>query len=216
MPYAPLFRAFQHTAFLIVFVAMFAARLPGQNEAFRSSNLPIVVIETGGQSIPDEPKIPAFMGIIRGTGARNHIADPFTDYHGPIGIELRGNSSLVYDQKQYGLETWNDEGEEENAALMGFPKEHDGVLYAPAADKSLLRNVLVYHIAREMGRYASRTRFCELVIDSVYMGVYVFMEKIKRDKNRVAVSKLEPHVEHGEELTGGYMFSIDKIGRAHV
>ncbi|MBR9974399.1 MAG: CotH kinase family protein [Bacteroidetes bacterium] len=213
MSSAPLFRACQRTAFLILITTIFTPRLHGQAVPFHSSNLPIVFIETGGQEILDEPKIPAIMGIIRGSGERNAMGDSCTDYHGPIGIELRGNSSLVYDQKQYGLETWNDEGEEENTALMGFPKEHDWVLYAPAADKSLLRNVLVYHMVREMGRYASRTRFCELVIDSVYMGVYVFMEKIKRDKNRVVVSKLEPHMEHGEELTGGYIFSIDSGGK---
>lgn len=213
MQYAPLFRACLRSAFLIFIVSTSILRLQGQNVPFHSSNLPIVVIETGGQAIPDEPKIPAMMGIIRGGGERNSLADPFTDYYGPIGIELRGNSSLVYDQKQYGLETRDEQGEERNVALMGFPEEHDWVLYAPAVDKSLLRNVLVYHTARGMGRYASRTQFCELVIDSVYMGVYVFMEKIKRDKNRVAVSKLKPDVEHGDKLTGGYLFSIDNGGK---
>ncbi|MBC6949666.1 hypothetical protein DWB58_17200, partial [candidate division KSB1 bacterium] len=41
---------------------------------FTSSNLPIVVIDTHGQAIPDEPKIAADMGIIyNGPGVRNNL-----------------------------------------------------------------------------------------------------------------------------------------------
>ncbi|MBR9976455.1 MAG: hypothetical protein KFH87_00065 [Bacteroidetes bacterium] len=75
---------------------LFTSVLFAQSVEFSSSNLPIVIIETGGIEIPDEPKVPAVLGIIRGAGERNHIDDPYTDYHGPVGIELRGNSSSVH------------------------------------------------------------------------------------------------------------------------
>ena len=73
-----------------------------------------------------------------------------------------------------------------------LPEENDWVLYAPWSDKSLMRNVLIYELSNDMGRYAPRTRFVELYINETYKGVYVLMEKIKRDKNRVAISALEP------------------------
>lgn len=194
-------------------VLLFASQASGQTVEFTSSNLPIVVIETGGIEIPDDPKIPATMGIIRGDGVRNTLTDPFTDFHGPVGIELRGTSSLAYDQKQYAVETRDSLGDERDVALMGFPEESDWILYAPFVDKSLMRNVLMYNAARETGRYASRTRFCELVLDGKYQGVYVLMEKIKRDRNRVNVSKLDPETDHGEELSGGYIIAIDHGGK---
>gem|GEM_PF-5669732 len=57
-----------------------------------SSNLPIVVINTGGRVIVDDPKTDAYMGIIsHGPGQRNYLTDAFTDYHNKIGIELRGS-----------------------------------------------------------------------------------------------------------------------------
>jgi hypothetical protein len=52
---------------------------------FSSSNLPIIIIDTGGRDIPDAPRISAHMGIIfNGAGRQNHITDSFNDYDGPI------------------------------------------------------------------------------------------------------------------------------------
>ncbi|MBA7692377.1 hypothetical protein ES703_100944 [subsurface metagenome] len=61
-----------------------------------------------------------------------------------------------------------------------------------------------------MGHYASRSRLCELVLDDEYWGVYVLMEKIKRDKNRVDIATLTPDETTGDDLTGGYIIKIDK------
>ena len=36
------------------------------------------------------------------------------------------------------------------------------------------------------------------------------MEKLKRDKNRIDISKLNPDENSGEDLTGGYILKIDK------
>ena len=73
-----------------------------------------------------------------------------------------------------------------------------------------MRNVLSYHIGRLTGEYASRTRWCELIIDGDYKGLYVLIEKIKQDKNRVNISKLKDTDTAGVELTGGYIISIDR------
>jgi hypothetical protein len=85
-----------------------------------------------------------------------------------------------------------------------MPAENDWVLYAPYADKSLMRNVLAYKIFESMGHYSVRTRFCELYLNESYEGVYVLTEKIKRDKNRVAISKFN------DDITGGYIVSNDR------
>ena len=63
----------------------------------------------------------------------------------------------------------------------------------------------------EMGHYAPRTRFVEVVLNNDFQGVYVLTEKIKRDKNRVDMAKLLPEDISGDELTGGYLLRIDKL-----
>jgi hypothetical protein len=59
------------------------------------------------------------------------------------------------------------------------------VLYAGYNDGTLMRNVVAYRAARQAGRYASRTRFVEVVLNGEYWGVYVLMEKLKLDDDRV-------------------------------
>jgi len=178
---------------------------------FSSTNLPLIKIYTNGQTILNEPKITADMGIINnGPGIRNYVSDPFNDYYGKIGIELRGQSSLSFPQKCYGFETRDSAGNSVNVSLLGLPPENDWILYGPYTDKSLLRNVLTYKIANELGWYASRTVFCELLIDDDYKGIYVLMEKIKRDVNRVNIANLTPADSAGDALTGGYIIKVDK------
>jgi hypothetical protein len=116
----------------------------------------------------------------------------------------------MFPKKQYGFETIDSTGEDKDVSLLGFPAESDWILYAPYSDKSLIRNVLAYKLANNIGRYASRSRLCELVLNDEYMGVYVLLEKIKRNKDRVDISKLTEADTTGDNLTGGYILKIDK------
>jgi hypothetical protein len=52
--------------------------------------------------------------------------------------------------------------------------------------------------------------YCEVVLNGTYHGVYMLIEKIKRDKNRVDISNLEPQEISGSDLTGGYIIKLDK------
>ncbi len=183
--------------------------------AFTSSDLPIVIISTDGVTIPDEPKIPGRMRIIdNGPGQRNTVTDAPNGYDGLIGIEVRGASSQSFPKKQYGFETRDASGDNLNVSILGMPEENDWILHAPYSDKSLVRNVLAYHVARATGRYASRTRYCEIVLNGEYVGVYVMMEKVKRDDNRVDINRLRPDEISGDDLTGGYIVQIDRPGEA--
>ncbi|HEX6891843.1 MAG TPA: CotH kinase family protein [Chryseolinea sp.] len=176
---------------------------------FTSSNLPIVVLKTT-VPIVDDPKTTATMGIIDNWPDRNHLSDPSNIYEGSIGIEIRGSSSQMFPKKQYGIELRDANGDGSAASLLSMPEEEDWILFAPYNDKSLMRDAMAYRMARSLGRYAPRTKFCELVLDDVYMGVYVVIEKIKRDKNRVDINKLDPDEISGGDVTGGYIFKIDK------
>jgi len=179
---------------------------------FDSTLLPLVVINTGGQQIPNEPRITAQMKLVdNGSGMYNRVDDPGNGYDGQISIELRGESSqYFYPKKSYSLETQTGTGENNNVSLLGLPEENDWVLYGPYGDKSLIRNVLSYGLFGQMGHYAPRTRFVEVVVNDDYRGIYILTEKIKRDKNRVDMAKLLPGDISGNELTGGYLLRIDK------
>ncbi len=180
--------------------------------AFTSSNLPIVIIDTHGATIVNEPKIDADMGIIdNGMGKRNNLTDSMNNFNGKIGIEIRGSSSQMFPKKQYGIEIRDETGEDMDAALLGMPEESDWVLYAPYSDKSLMRNVLAYQLGRDLGHYAPRTKYCEVVLNGEYMGVFVLIEKIKRGKDRVDINKLSEDEISGDDLTGGYIVKIDKF-----
>ena len=179
---------------------------------FTSSNLPIFIINTNGQPIPSDEKIEADLGVIySGEGVRNFLTDPYNHYNGKIGIEIRGSTSQMFPKKSYAIETRDSLGDDLDFPLLNFPSESDWVLYAPYSDKSLIRDVLAYKLSNLMGHYASRFKFCEVVLNGDYVGIYVLLEKIKRDKNRVDIKKLEPADSTGDALTGGYIVKIDKF-----
>jgi subtilisin-like proprotein convertase family protein len=184
---------------------------PAEYVPFTESNLPIVLINTNNQSIPDEPKLQAGMKIIdNGLGNMNHVSDAPNAYNNLIGIERRGSSSGSFPQKSYGFETRDINGTQKDTIILEMPEEHDWILYAPYDDKTCMRNIITYELANQMGHYASRTKLCELIINGQYQGIYVVMEKIKRDGDRVDISKLLETDISGDDVTGGYIFKIDK------
>jgi hypothetical protein len=182
------------------------------SQVFTDSNLPIVVINTNSQTIVDDPKITCGMGIIyNGPGNRNFMTDPFNEYDSIIGIEIRGSTSQQYPKKSYGLETRDNLGNNYNVSLLGMPKENDWILYGAYPDKTLMRNEITYSLFGQMQPYSPRYVYCELVIDGQYIGVYTLMERIKRDKNRVDIAKLDFDDNAGDSLTGGYVIKVDKL-----
>ncbi|MBN1559077.1 CotH kinase family protein [candidate division KSB1 bacterium] len=203
---------FQCTIFTLVVTAAFGQWRPDPegHVDFTSSHLPIIIINAD-QRIVDSPRITAAMKVIdNDDGTRNSIADARYTYDGRIAIELRGRSSSQYPKKQYRLETQDDSGENLNVSLLGLPAENDWILYGPYEDESLIRNALAYKWSNDIGRYAPRTRFCELMLNDDYRGIYLLVEKIKRDNNRVDIARLDADDVSGDSLTGGYIIKIDQ------
>ena len=188
-----------------------------QAQVFTDSNLPIVIINTdGNQSIPDDPRVLATMKIIRHEdGSRNYLTDQnnadFLNYNGRISIEIRGSSSQSLDKKGYGFTTLQaDNTTNNNVKLLGMPSENDWILNGLAFDPSLIRDYLSYNLSRQMGNYAPRTQYCEVVINGAYNGLYVLQEKIKADSNRVNILKITTTDNTVPNLTGGYITKADK------
>ena len=197
------------TYFNLLLAFLYSAFALGQT--LETSNLPIIHINTLGYAIMDDPKIKAEMKIIyNGPGKPNGVRDEPNHYNGFIGIEYRGSSSQMFPKKSLGIELWDEKGKSKDASLFGMPEESDWILFASYNEKSLMHNVLTMNLARQMGIYASRTQYVEVFINDSYMGVYVFMEKIKRAPGRVDISKLKETDLKGDDITGGYIFKVDK------
>jgi len=130
----------------------------------------------------------------------------------------RGSSSLGFPKRQFGVRLIDDSGENRNEPVLGMPSENNWIMSAPYDDKTLIRNAIAYDLGRDMGRYAPRLRFVELflhdgngpVTASHYHGVYMLVERVKWDNNRVNITKLTPEDNAEPEITGGYIINYDR------
>ena len=159
-----------------------------------TAELPVVRITTTA-TLSSKKKVPARMQA--GT------------YDGAIGIKLRGNSSLSFNQKKYTIELRDENGKEKDFSLLGMPANSDWVLLAPYNDVSMMRDPMAFQLWRDMGHWGPRTEMVELYVDDDYRGIYILSEAIKRGEQRVNVSKLKKTDIEGRELTGGYILRID-------
>ena len=174
------------------------------------STLPLVQISTESP-ILDDPRIVAQMKVTNLAGGFNTVNDTTYEYDGQITIEIRGSSSQFFPKQSYALETQDSTGANNNVSLLGMPTENDWILHGPYSDKTLMRNAIIYEMGDRTGRYTTRRRYCELFINGDYRGVYMLMENIKRDNDRVDIATLLPSDTVGNEVTGGYILKVDRI-----
>lgn len=108
-------------------------------------------------------------------------------------IKLRGNSSRSYPKKQYAIELLDESGNQAQHDLLGMGAESDWILNVSWQDPALLRNYLGSTFGKATSVSTLDTRYCEVVRQRgdtyEYMGVYLLMETVKRDVNRVDIPK---------------------------
>lgn len=180
-----------------------------------NSALPFIEINSE-TAIENEPKVPASLKIYE---------QGEEVYTGNIGIEFRGSTSFrLSDKKSYGFETWDEDGNDIDQSILGFPEEEDWILMGHVFrasegivfDPTLMRHHIGYELFRSMGNYASRSQFIELSVNGDFKGTYLLMEKLKRDDERIDIAKLEPGENDAENITGGYILKIDKTSGGDV
>jgi hypothetical protein len=185
----------------------------------QSYDLPLVIVNTQNKQALQKgaDKIPATMSILdKGT---NNVADSSKGEKYNIGIKIRGQTSADFPKKGYGIElkarsctnVADTACHDTSLKVLGMPKNADWVFHGPYVDKTLIRNALAYWLYQRTGRYSSRFKFFELYLNGQYKGVYLLLEKIKRAKARVHIAKLKDEDISGDDVTGGYVLSIDKV-----
>lgn len=183
-----------------------------------SSPLPIAIIDTLGKTV-STVQTPAFGCFFDIGGAGRATTTGRVDFLGPAGINVRGKSSGGFAKKQYHFETQDERGNDKVVSILGFVPESDWVLQGMYSDKSLMRNVLAYQWSNDLGQWAAHTRLVELFLNSDdsavtmgdYLGVYVFMEKIKVGPNRIDIATIGPEDNAEPEISGGYIIAKDKL-----
>lgn len=216
-----------------------------QAQEITDSEIPLIYVtgfngcsglNTSCTQLDEDIKKTASIKVVDNATGLNNINGPYT-LEGFVGIEFRGDTinstdKTVYDKRSFSVETRDINGNDFNVKLLGFPLENDWIFQGPYIDKSLVRNALVYDLVREMGWYAPRAKFFNLVKDKaeldfsgggypeiifkpVYEGVYVLLERIKRDDDRVDISVLnQTEIElpgmPRADVTGGYIVEVDE------
>ncbi|KAB1156277.1 CotH kinase family protein [Flavobacterium luteum] len=206
----------------LILVLLLSTFYSGFSQILTSSNLPIVIITTNldpntneNREITDDYRIFANLKIIKHPdGTTNYFSDintpQYLNYDGKINIEIRGSFSQLLPKKQYGFSTLLEDNSNNNISLLDMPKENDWILNSLAFDPSLIRDYLSYNLSRQMGNYATRAAYCEVIINNEYKGLYLLQEKIKADSNRVDILKMTITDNVMPNITGGYIIKADK------
>lgn len=186
---------------------------PKVNLPFSSSDLPVVVIELDKRMADknDDKRISAQMKVIwHKDGSRNSLTDTDAyDYNGNIGIKYRGNSSFwSSDKKPFAVRLQDENEKKQKASILGMGEDEDWALLAPFNDGTMIRDVLAFELMRGALEYVPSGRYCELVLNGVYQGVYIMTARVRQGPHRINVKA--PTADEGDGLTGGYHLEIDR------
>lgn len=188
-----------------------------------STHLPLVEIDTGGAEIPGKSiyeedgthyyttaadgsdTIIAHMDVVDHETTYNHAGDTPTLSTG-IEIHVRGRSSRTFDKSGYALRLIHEDGTNNPQALMGMDAHHEWALHGPFLDKTLLRNYMWYNIGGEIMDYAPNVRFCEVILNGTYQGVYVMLEKLTAGADG---ARLDLTVSAKNNTFSGYLLQLN-------
>lgn len=189
------------------------------------THLPLVEIDTQGQKIPgrlilyEEEMTPirettaegldeiyGRIAVIDHEQTNNHIQDePAVESR--MKIHVRGNSSRFFDKAGFSIRLIDENGENNPQNIMGMDAHHEWVLHGPFLDKTLMRNYMWYNIAGELMEYAPNVRFCEVIVNGEYQGVYVMTESITAGQEG---SRLNFSVNKKQNTFTGYLLRLDR------
>ena len=199
------------------------------------THLPLVIIDTQGVEIPGEPlaedgtplgqsdteyeytnvtlaedgskTISCQVSVIDNTDRNNH-PDDSAAIETAAQIRIRGNTSRLFDKKGYLLRTTEDNSlEYQDVGMLGMDAHHEWALHGPYLDKTLIRNYMWYNIAGEIMDYAPNARFCEVIINGEYQGLYVMVETITNGEDS-RLDLTEPENDNQTQIS--YVVRLDR------
>lgn len=169
------------------------------------SGIPVVIMNTVNAEEPydKEHNIPSYVRII--DTDNSYVIDTAT-------TRLRGNASLNFAKKPYRIKF-----ESKQRPLDAPAKAKKWTLISNYGDKTLMRNLLAFHISEVIGMpYTPYGRSVDVILNGEYKGCYQLCDQIEVNKNRVNIDEMETSDISGEALTGGYLWEIDAYADQEV
>lgn len=211
------------------------------------SHLPLVVIDTRNQELPGKntgaldrygesvhtmaedgtTTARVDVSVIDQKTQNNHLWDQ-PAFSTEAEMRIRGHASRSFVKAPYLLKFVKEDGSKRNIQVMGMDAHNEWVLHGPYLDKSLIRNYLFYNLAGDMMDYAPNVRYCEVVLNGEYRGLYLMVESItngedgrlhlkKSIKNTVATSyllRMDRPTERDDQKVGNIDSYLERIHTA--
>ncbi|MEF2026211.1 CotH kinase family protein [Streptococcus canis] len=166
--------------------------------------MPIVAIDTNHQTIPlvmkeegkyikEQDNVAASVEL-RDQLDRSHDMRETPRVITKALVSYRENSSRYFDKKSLKIKFVTKTLDKKEYGIAGMSEESEWVLHGPFLDRSLVRNYLSYNIAGEIMDYAPNVRYCELIVNKSYQGLYLIVESIEQGKKRVNIEESDKKV----------------------
>lgn len=165
---------------------------------FRPTNLATVIVNTVDAEEPYDKEHDIIANIIILDENGINVEKPGT-------IRERGNASRGFPKKP-----WRIKFDKKQNVLDAPAKAKKWTLINNYGDKTLMRNIVAFEIARRLEMpYVSYTRPVDVILNGEYKGCYQLCDQMEVNPGRVEITEMEPTDTEGEALTGGYFFEID-------
>ena len=129
----------------------------------------------------------------------------------------RGNGSLTNAKKPYRIKLDTQKRMFKNSNMRSPAKARKWTLINNHDDKTLMRNLVAFEIARRIGYdYVPWSKPVDVIVNGEYKGCYQLSDQITVDKNRVNITEMVPEDIEGEALTGGYLLELDGYASQEV
>ena len=198
-----------------------------KNVTFTESNLPIVIISTENV-LNRNNRVMGHMIVINNPEENlpnyvDTLAHPnqTIECNLPIALKWRGNTSFGGDDKQtkkpISMKTLKQDAtlvtdDKQKVSLLGMGKDNDWVLLAPWQDKSYVRDVLTMVLAQGGYTFAPKMRYCEVIFNGIYYGVYILSEQVSKGASRLNLWDYGK----GKDAEGNTITFNDPTGDFHV
>ncbi len=166
---------------------------------YQITNLPTVVINTVDAVEPydKEHDIVSQIIIISENGTK--VFDK------PGESRLRGNASMQFPKKPYRIKF-----DKKQNVLDAPAKAKKWTLINNYGDKTLMRNMVAFEIAKRLGMtYVPYIQPVDVVLNGEYKGCYQLCDQVEVNENRVNVTEMEETDISSPNITGGYLIEVD-------
>lgn len=173
---------------------------------YQVTNLPTVSIHTENNVEPfdKETEIPSQLTIISDDGTKLLSETGST--------RERGNFSRTFPKRPYRIKF-----DAKQNVLDAPAKAKKWTLINNYGDKTLMRNLLAFHLSRILEMpYTPYGTAVDVFLNGEYKGCYQLCDQIQVHKKRVNITEMTPEDNSGEALTGGYLIEVDAYADQEV